>query len=216
MGARELMAELIGCGLSVHAQGDKLLISPRERLTPEIREAVTASKPELMALLRHLQDGKSNDATRATIADDAKKSSPSKESQRTQIASETTAIAPTHVGMELSRHQTVAPMPSQEDERPEPPPDLADSAESLQIVTRAAVRVLRGESDPAALLKWLRTRGADCDDRRLCVECGHFVERGTSCHHPHPVAIQAPRNLGRMAITPHRCDGFAERGRAYA
>jgi hypothetical protein len=39
---------------------------------------------------------------------------------------------------------------------------------------------------------------------------GHFSERGKVCRHPELVAIRAPRNLGRLATMPQRCDGFRE------
>jgi hypothetical protein len=57
----------------------------------------------------------------------------------------------------------------------------------------------------------LKAREIDADDRRLCVECLHFAERGRLCRHPHLVAIQAPRELGQMALQPQRCAGFKVR-----
>lgn len=117
------------------------------------------------------------------------------------------------------------------DERPEPPPDydpqssgdLSLSEEDpdpidalpwrLQPVARAAVRLMPTDLEGAQrVIEWLRIRSADCDERRLCVECHHFGERGKVCRHPQLVAIQAPRDLGTLAVTPQRCQGFAEKG----
>lgn len=116
------------------------------------------------------------------------------------------------------------------DERPEPPPEFgaAPSCEPaeeeqpdpiealpwrLQPVARAAVRLLPGDPERAGMLvEWLGIRTADGDERRLCVECHHFGERGKVCRHPQLVAIQAPRDLGSLALTPQNCAGFAERG----
>lgn len=118
------------------------------------------------------------------------------------------------------------------DERPEPPPEFdpvpsgepADDEEPdpiealplrLQPVARAAVRLLPGDPERAErLVEWLGIRTADCDERRLCVECHHFGERGKVCRHPQLVAIQAPRDLGGLALTPQNCAGFAEKGGA--
>ena len=51
MGARELLDELADAGLRVEAAGDKLLIRPATKLTDELRAALRAAKPELLALL---------------------------------------------------------------------------------------------------------------------------------------------------------------------
>ena len=51
MGARELLAEVTGAGLRITADGDRLVIRPASMVTPALREALRASKPELLALL---------------------------------------------------------------------------------------------------------------------------------------------------------------------
>ena len=51
MGARELLQDLAAAGFSVEANADKLLIRPASKLTDELRAAVRAAKPDLMALL---------------------------------------------------------------------------------------------------------------------------------------------------------------------
>ena len=51
MGARDLLADLTGAGLSVTADGDRLVIHPASRLTDEMRSALRAAKSELLMLL---------------------------------------------------------------------------------------------------------------------------------------------------------------------
>lgn len=51
MGARQLLHDMADAGLSVTADGDRLLIRPAALLTDAIRERVRAEKPDLLALL---------------------------------------------------------------------------------------------------------------------------------------------------------------------
>ncbi len=50
MGARELLAEAAGVGLSVRAEGGRLPIRPASKLTVAMRSALIEAKPELLAL----------------------------------------------------------------------------------------------------------------------------------------------------------------------
>lgn len=52
MGARDLMAELAAAGVSVVAEGDRLVVSPASMLTEAQRTALLAAKPNLLELLR--------------------------------------------------------------------------------------------------------------------------------------------------------------------
>jgi len=51
MGARELLADLAGAGLSVIADGDRLVIRPASKLTDDMRAALRDVKREVLALL---------------------------------------------------------------------------------------------------------------------------------------------------------------------
>ena len=51
MGARELLSELAGAGVSVQADRDRLVIRPASKLTEPMRAALRDAKPELLALL---------------------------------------------------------------------------------------------------------------------------------------------------------------------
>lgn len=51
MGARELLHDLAGAGLSVTAQGDRLVIRPAGKLTDDMRAALLRAKPALLAIL---------------------------------------------------------------------------------------------------------------------------------------------------------------------
>lgn len=51
MGARDLLDELACAGLSVTADGDRLVIRPGSRLTDDMRMKLRTAKPELLVLL---------------------------------------------------------------------------------------------------------------------------------------------------------------------
>ena len=51
MGAREVLRDLTGAGFSVEVAGDRLLVGPASKLTDDLRAAVRAAKPDLLALL---------------------------------------------------------------------------------------------------------------------------------------------------------------------
>ena len=53
MGARELLADLAGAGLSIILDGDRLVIRPASRLTDDMRSALREAKSELLMLLAH-------------------------------------------------------------------------------------------------------------------------------------------------------------------
>lgn len=67
------------------------------------------------------------------------------------------------------------------------------------------------QDDAERLAGWMRIRDLDADDRRLCVECWHFANHGMYCRHPRRLAIDAPRDLGALALIPQRCVGFQTR-----
>lgn len=51
MGAADLLQHLSAAGLSLQADGDRLTVTPRERLTDPLRDAIKAHKAELIAAL---------------------------------------------------------------------------------------------------------------------------------------------------------------------
>ena len=55
MAARDLLADLVGAGLHVAIDDDRLLIRPASRLTACMRAALLEAKAELLVLLRDLQ-----------------------------------------------------------------------------------------------------------------------------------------------------------------
>jgi hypothetical protein len=55
MGARDLLAELHEAGLSISCDGDGLVIRPASGLTEDMRAALVAAKPEVLAILRRQQ-----------------------------------------------------------------------------------------------------------------------------------------------------------------
>ena len=50
MGARDLLSSLAGAGLSVTVEAGRLVIRPASKLTDDMREALRAAKPQLLAL----------------------------------------------------------------------------------------------------------------------------------------------------------------------
>lgn len=51
MGARDLLAELAGVGITIEANADMLVVRPASKLTDDLRAALRAVKPELLMLL---------------------------------------------------------------------------------------------------------------------------------------------------------------------
>jgi hypothetical protein len=52
MGAVDVLGVLSVAGLTVQADGERLLVTPADRITPELREAIRASKPMILSALR--------------------------------------------------------------------------------------------------------------------------------------------------------------------
>ena len=78
MGARQLLDQAARSGLTLVADGPNLVVRPKERLTDDLRAALVAAKPELMAMLKNSgqggQGGQGNQASHVgTVAgwDDA-------------------------------------------------------------------------------------------------------------------------------------------------
>jgi hypothetical protein len=57
MGARQLLEQALRSGLTLAADGPALVVRPKERLTDDLRAALLAAKPELMALLKEPKQG---------------------------------------------------------------------------------------------------------------------------------------------------------------
>lgn len=51
MGAQDLLQHLRGAGLSLAVDGDRLTVTPRERLTDDMRESIRANKSALLQAL---------------------------------------------------------------------------------------------------------------------------------------------------------------------
>lgn len=52
MGARELLSDLAEAGITVAADGDRLVVRPASKLNADARAALQAAKPQLLAFLR--------------------------------------------------------------------------------------------------------------------------------------------------------------------
>ena len=69
--AEALLHNLIQSGISVEARGERLRLVPKDRVTPELREQIKASKASLLALLREKEAGDwfSNNTNRVVLGD---------------------------------------------------------------------------------------------------------------------------------------------------
>ena len=56
MSARDLLHNLLAAGFTLDATAGKLLVAPASSLTADLREALRASKPELLVLLADSAD----------------------------------------------------------------------------------------------------------------------------------------------------------------
>lgn len=65
MGTPDLLHVLHGQGLRVWAEGDRLLVAPKERITEETRRLIREHKPELLAALAGAEDALPDPATEA-------------------------------------------------------------------------------------------------------------------------------------------------------
>ncbi len=56
MAARDLLHQMLAAGFTLGQAGDKLLVTPADRLTDELRASLRACKAELLALLAGVDD----------------------------------------------------------------------------------------------------------------------------------------------------------------
>ena len=188
MGARDVLETLAAAGVTIRLDGDRLIASPRESLTDDLRASLKANKAALMAAL---QGGAA---------------APTEESPPV-------GKAPSEAALYNAAQQLY--------ERPEPPEDWPDAAvpdvelEPLRArpaVWRRLIAMGLDEDRADDLAEWMDVRDIQGDDRRVCIECRHFAQRGKTCRHPHLVVIQSPRDLGALATTPQRCMCFVQGG----
>src|SRR4051812_23380693 len=52
-----VVGTLVDAGLTLQSDGDRLLVSPRGRITPEIRAVIAANKPALLAYVYDVENG---------------------------------------------------------------------------------------------------------------------------------------------------------------
>ena len=57
MSAQVILERLHDLGVTVAIEGDRLAVQPKERLTPELRQAIREHKPDLMRLLDADREG---------------------------------------------------------------------------------------------------------------------------------------------------------------
>jgi hypothetical protein len=193
MGARDLLEALAVAGLAVTTEGDRLVVTPAGRLTDELRQAIRALKPDLLAELR-----------------------PKPEPVPVPVP------APYPLELQQG-HQLIDDLaPEAVPELEEPGPRAVDQAEferwdelwdacpidEADTLRGRRLRRLAGfvmdEATAKRLMARLDSRDAGADDRRSCVECSHWT--GRTC-------LQWRRgrsdtNAGMPVDVLHRCPAF--------
>lgn len=225
MGAPELLQHLRGAGLALTVtDGGALHVAPRHALTDDLREAIRAWKPELVALLTPWTD-------ESTVQDDLKPAPTCRSCDH--LSRVGTCKMPVAAGL-VDRHEICWPDPrnavscpayserrSAIAERPYRFTLNADSlvevgaltpVEAERLRSRVADLLCRGFADQDAedLAERLTIRDRSRDDRRMCLECASLVgdvETSLMCANAHlaDVAVDLPVQL---VTNFQRCAGF--------
>lgn len=214
MGARDLLATLAHAGITIRLDGANLIVSPRELLTDELRVTLKTNKA---ALIAELQGGAGVPAGPLPAL------TPSN-SRELQEGAQTCA-GPLPADDVAAPGTTGPAVDQQHDARPEPPDEWAgpdahheepEPRPERPAIWRKLIALGLDEEHADSLTAWMKARDIEGDDRRLCVECRYFAQRGKTCRHHHLIEIGAPRDLGALATTPQRCDGFTHGGGGHA
>ena len=188
MGARDLLQTLAAAGLTVTADGDRLVVTPAARITDELRAAIRAWKLDLLAELAAPP--------------------PAPPSAEAPPAPPTASPAPEPPAPAPEPASSAAAVRAE----PDPWADLGDLADDLPATDETPQdRLLQrlagfgmGEAEAVRLVALLDRRDADLDDRRSCVECSHWT--GRTC-----LAWRRGRheaNAGVEVDQLHRCPAF--------
>ena len=167
MGARDLLETLHGAGLDVRLIDDKIVVSPKERLTDALRDAIRARRGDLAATLaeevaRPPSEGIDKTAERGNRSVSAV--------ARKGDAAKANANPPTTARVyRLTREQA-------DDAHARPWDD--EAMRTFALRRDAFVRRGYDTDDADDLAERLVLRDAEGDERRLCLECTHLGERG--------------------------------------
>lgn len=184
MGTRDLLNSLAGAGLTVVADGGRLIVRPASKLTDPLREAVRNAKPELLRLLAEARP------IDPIMADGAMAAPLSQAAARPA---------------QFSRNEE--PLPNDAADRCHF--GGWDDAEISAFVARRdrLLRWGRPEEEAEQLAERLTLRDRDADERRCCIECSHLGDGGRCLAD----ARGRSTNAGIDPITLHRCHSFGLR-----
>jgi hypothetical protein len=190
MGARYLLQSLAAAGLTVTADGDRLVVSPSCRLTDELRAAIRAWKFDLLAELVRKSQDRELPSAEAPPAPPAASPAPEPPALAPEPASSAAAVQA----------------------EPDPWADPGDLADDLPATDETPQgRLLQrmagfgmDEASAGRLVALLDRRDADWDDRRSCVECSHWT--GRTCLSDR--RGRRDTNAGMPVDVLHRCPAF--------
>jgi hypothetical protein len=166
MGARDLLHDLRDAGLLVALIDDRIIVTPRDRLTDPMRDAIRAHRTELVEALKP--------ATRRPTA---------------RIYRLTRAQGDEAHAEDWS----------------------ADTISAFSVRRDAFLRRGYGTDDADDLAERLTLRDREQDDRRMCVECTQFGERGQCLAAAAGRLPGADRRLEPVPTILQRCDAFGLR-----
>lgn len=206
MGARDLLDDLARVGLTVTADGDRLIARPASKLTDDLRAALRASKPELLAILapdlrRPGEDRPNGELLAAIKRPDEKFRGAIKRKPEEQF------LRSIKEGREEPPQRPHALTDAEADHAHAEPWDEAACGRFVALVSLFMRRGIDA-ADADDLAERLHLRNVNGDDRVTCIECRHH----------RPGAAEDCGNsskAGARVRGPHaatllqRCPGFA-------
>lgn len=177
---------LIDAGLTLRADGARLIVTPASALTDSLRELIRQNKAELLAL----QVGATGRSTSAVISVKA-------------------ATTSTPAGGDTGG----APVVVDVDRWCWPHSDAMSAAElqALALRTERFIRLCIGGGEATLLAGRLVTRDRDGDDRRLCLECSSLGDGGRCIAAANGRLAGADRRLEPVTTMLQRCPAFGLR-----
>ncbi len=222
MAARELLHYMLSEGFTLDMADGKLLVTPASALTDDMRRALRACKPQLLALLA------GEDCHGGVVTQRC--------SNCIHLLRRGTCGEPVAAGLltaeegfgivwPAERHGAACPaytakMPTAAAERPYRLTNedagrchipCWDDAEIAAFTARKARFVLLGRADADDMAERLTLRDRDGDDRRLCLECTWLGDTGRCLAAANGRIPGADRRLEPVLTVLQRCGAFGSR-----
>ena len=227
MSARDLLHDMLAAGFTLDVTAGKLLVTPASALTADMRQALRACKPELLALLAEGDD--------SIVVADHRAVATQRCADCQHLTRVSTCAEPVQAGLltaaegfgivrppaahAASCAAFSASTPSKAQERPyRLTRERGDAAHAEAwddgAIARFQTRVVRlvrlgfNSDDADDLVERLHLRDVEGEDRTLCVECSHY--RPGRCGNYRDAGLRTNELARDMAATLHRCTGFAQ------